>query len=255
MATLENNQVRALIGLGADAMDNMFDIMIDPPQGLTTLENIGAGRPGALGAAAYSGTITLRADGFEPPAFNPKLYKIGYKAVTIERPSTKIEGDRQFKITFRLDANYQAYRFLSAWKSIVMQASTGYVTNALWAGGLYPGTDAGDTSGIPVSELNRVFGMVRVSALARPIYQSTQYPYSAQGVTIGKFTNDIIAESHAGNTIPSSIDMTTWNFYQVWLSNLEEPKYKTDGGDIIKVAATFKFGEFKDPIYDQYGPA
>ena len=250
MATLENNQVTALIGLGADAMDNMFDISITSPAGLTTFENLGAGTAGVLQAAdpGFENDIVIRADGFEPPSFNIKTYKTAYKAVSIDRPATKLEGEREFKISFRLDANYRAYRFLSAWKSLIAQASSGYVTNALWG----PGGDvAGLTS--PVPDINSVFGQVNVSALARPIYQSNGNPFSAQGVSIGKFTSGSLLTSQAADTVPNSQDLTSWQFMQVWLVKLEEPKFKTDGGEAIKIAATFKFGEFIDPIYAQYG--
>jgi len=251
MATLAKNQVTALLGLGADAMDNMFDITITPPDGLTSLENLGS-NAGVLDAAdgGFQNDITIRADGFEPPAFNIKTYKVGYKAVKLDRPATSIEGEREFKITFRLDANYRAYRFLSAWKSLIMQASTGYTTNALW------GDNADQASPLlTLPEINKVFGQVVVSALARPIYQSGNNgtPFDAQGVSIGKFTDGSLDISNAADTIPGTADLNTWTFYQVWLSKLEEPKYKTDGGDIIKIAATFKFGEFMDPIYSQYG--
>jgi hypothetical protein len=243
-------QVSALIGLGADAMDNMFDVTITPPVGLTTFQNLGAGRAGILNAAdpGFENDLTIRSDGFEPPAFSAKTYKVGYKAVSIDRPSTKMEGEREFKITFRLDANYRAYRFLSAWKSLILQASSGYVTNALWGEG-------GDEAGLatPVGEINQVFGQVVVSAMARPIFQSNSMPFSAQGVSTGKFTEGSLSTSEASETIPSSLDLTTWQFKQVWLAKLDEPKFKTDGGDIIKVTATFKFGEFIDPIYNQYG--
>lgn len=250
MALLANNQVTALLGLGADAMDNMFDIVITPPTGLTTFENLGAGRAGVLDAAnpQFENDITIRADGFSPPVFNPKTYKVGYKAVSIDRPATKIEGERQFTISFRLDANYRAYRFLSAWRSLIMQASSGYVTNALWG-------DSADQASLttPVGEINKVFGQVVISALARPIYQSSGTPFSAQGVTTGKFTEDSLAVSAASETIPGATDLSTWQFNQVWISKLDEPKFKTDGGDIIKIEATFKFGEYIDPIYNQYG--
>lgn len=250
MANLASNQVTALLGLGADAMDNMFDIEITPPAGLTTFQGLGTGRAGILSAAdpGFQNNLTIRAEGFEPPSLNVKTYKVGYKAVNIDRPSTKIEGEREFKITFRLDANYRAYRFLSAWKSLIMQQSTGYVTNALWGDG---GDEAGLT--LPIPAINTVFGQVIVSALARPIYQDGGSPFSAQGVDAGKFTDGTLSTSAAASTMPGAMDKTTWQFNHVWLAKLEEPKYKTDGGEALKISATFKFGEFGDPVYLQYG--
>lgn len=244
MGSLSGNQVTALLGLGADAMDNMFDIQIVPPDGLKVFDSLGTGRGGFMGPeeSTFLNDITIRADGFSPPAFNPKTYKVAYKAVSIDRPATKIEGERQFTITFRLDANYRAYRFLSAWKSIIMQASNGYATNALWDNSL------GDANGLDA--INKVFGKVSVTALSRPIYQTSGTPFSAQGVSAGKFTEDSLVS--AGAVDVADTDKTIWNFRQVWVSKLDEPKYKTDGGDIIKVEATFKFGDYDDPTYYQY---
>lgn len=245
MGILANNQVSALLGLGADAMDNMFDIVITPPAGISTLENIGAGRGGVLQFTdpQFQHDITIRADGFTPPKSTVQTYEVKYKAVSIERPKTRIDLKREFDITFRLDANYQAYRFLGAWKSLIMNASSGYVTNALW------GTDGDNVTGIP--EINQLFGEVTISALSRPIYMSDGAPYEAHGVTVGKFTNDSLKV--ASDTVPPSTDLSNWTFKQVWLSSLDEPQYKTDGGDAIKIKATFKFGEYVDPIISQFG--
>jgi hypothetical protein len=246
MGLLSNNNVSSLLGLGADAMDNMFDVSIIPPAALTDiLSNITAGRPGMVSFddPQFKNNITIRADGFEPPKFNVKTYPVRYKAVEIERPSTRIEGKREFKITFRLDSNYIAYKFLGSWKSTIMQISSGYATNALWGGE----SDNDPT----VGKVNNVFGEVNVVALSRPIRAADSDPFKAHGVTNGKFTNDTLKSEPL--TIPTSDELTKWTFKQCWISDLEEPKYKTDGGDIIKITATFKFGEITDPIYNTYG--
>lgn len=220
MATL-NTPATALLGLGADAMDNMFDIQIDLPESVSAF-----GIPTTLGG---SPSITIRADGFSPPEFTIKTYPIAYKAVKIDRPATKIDGERQFEITFRLDANYEAYKSLGAWRSLLMEPSSGYATNALFGQG-------GDVS-VAAGASNNVFGTVKIAALNRPIHMTTGNAFEVGGVTSGKFTD----EPSANNVI--------WEFYNVWLSKLEEPKYKTDGGDAIKIKATFKFGDYVNPIY------
>jgi hypothetical protein len=243
MGILANNQISALLSLGADAMDNMFDIMIEPPAGITTFENVGAGRAGvtAFNDPQFKHDITIRANGFSPPKFNVKTYEVKYKTVTLDRPATKIEGKREFEIEFRLDANYQAYRFLGAWRSLVMQPSSGYVTNALYD----------DT--IKTYDINKVFGTITVSALARPIFMSDGAPFEAQGITVGKFTEGSLKVVSDAATLPSSDQLNSWVFKQVWISALSEPDYKTDGGDAVKIKATFKFGEFIDPIFNQFG--
>jgi hypothetical protein len=247
MGILANNQISALLSLGADAMDNMFDIVIEPPAGITTFENVGAGRAGvtAFNDPQFKHDITIRANGFSPPKFNAKTYEVKYKTVTLDRPSTKIEGKREFEIEFRLDANYQAYRFLGAWRSLIMQPSSGFATNALY------GEEGDNTTG--KSNINKVFGTITVSALARPIFMSDGAPFEAQGVTVGKFTEGSLKVVSDAATIPSSNQLNSWVFKQVWISALSEPDYKTDGGDAVKIKATFKFGEFIDPIFDQFG--
>lgn len=222
--------VTTLLGLGADAMNNMFDIKIDLPEDVSAID---------LGFETQVPALTIRADGFNPPVFNVKTYKVAWKAVEIERPSTKMTGDRKFDITFRLDANYIGYRLLGAWKGLIMQASSGYVTNALW-GSTGDGSSAG----------NNVLGTVTVSALARPIYMASRF--AASGVTDGKFTGDLGTETGA---MPTSSELSTWKFENVWLMAMDEPQYKTDGGEAIKIKATFGFGDFTDPVYQHYGQA
>jgi len=252
MGNLSSNNVASLLNLGADAMDNMFDVTIEPPAGLTSFA--GAEMDSVeFDSARFKHDITIRAEGFKPPEFNVKTYKVAYKTVEIDRPATRIEGDRQFEMTFRLDANYMAYRFLGAWRGIIMNASSGYATNALY------GTDGGGLSEISgdrdlfdqIGSSNSVFGAVRVAALSRPIYQMESDPFQAHGVSAGKFEDGANTVVVPGK--PKDDQLAKWEFTEVWISNLTTPDYKVDGGDPITVTATFKFGNFKDPIYMTYG--
>lgn len=244
MGTLSKNQVASLLSLGADAMDNMFDVTITPPKGLTSSQNFSS-QALSWKDPKFTHDLTIRADGFQPPKFNIKTYKVAYKAVEVDRPATKIEGERQFEITFRLDANYQAYKFLAAWKSLIVQASTGYATNALFG-------EDGDQSQAGVDELNHVFGAVSVSALARPVHMTESQPFMADGVTAGKFDKGSALTSES-DTVAAPGELVKWQFGQVWIQDLAEPQYQTGGGDALTVQATFKFGNFIDPIVDQYG--
>lgn len=248
MGNLSSNNVASLLNLGADAMDNMFDVTIEPPAGLTTFDGASLDSI-TFDSAQFKHDITIRANGFKPPEFNVKTYKVGYKTVEVDRPATKIEGDRQFEMSFRIDANYMAYRFLGAWRALIMNASTGYATNALYGG---TGNAIGGDSELfsTAGGLNTVFGSVRVAALSRPIYMTENEPFGAHGVTEGKFE-----DSSSLSTGPAKPDgqLSQWEFTEVWISNLGVPEYKTNGGDPIEVSATFKFGNFKDPIYNAYG--
>ena len=252
MGNLSSNNVATLLNLGADAMDNMFDVTIEPPAGITTFE--GAEMDAfEFGSARFKNDITIRAEGFKPPEFNIKTYKVGYKAIEVDRPATKIEGERQFEMTFRLDANYMAYRFLGAWRALIMNASTGYATNALF------GTDGSGLSGVSgdrdllsgVQGINSVFGAVRVAALTRPIHMMEGSPFEAHGVTSGKFEDGGL--SVVSPLKPTDKQLAKWEFTEVWITNLTTPDYKTNGGDPLSITATFKFGNFKDPIFNAYG--
>jgi hypothetical protein len=186
--------------LGADAMDNMFDIEITLPNNVK-------------GAGDGIKSLPLRATGFNPPVFKTKTYKNSYKAVSISRPAAKIEGERQFDIEFRLDALYFAYDVFKVWKGLVNNASTGYASN----------------------ELNEDdLGAVAVSALKKPITIGTAgYTAAETGVSSGK----IGAEgNHA------------YSYDGVWITEVGEPAYKTDGGDALFVKITFQFGQFADPL-------
>jgi hypothetical protein len=248
MGNLSSNNVATLLNLGADAMDNMFDVTIMPPAGLTSFEGSGMDAF-EFGSARFKNDITIRASGFKAPEFTIKTYKVGYKAIEVDRPATKIEGERQFEMTFRLDANYMAYRFLGAWKSLVMNASTGYATNALYGSG--DSGVSGDREFLSgVGGINSVFGSVHVSALSRPIHMLEADPFEAHGVTAGKFENGGL--SVVSPLKPTARQLAKWEFTEVWITSLTNPDYKTNGGDAIEVTATFKFGNFKDPIYNAY---
>lgn len=248
MGNLSSNQVSSLLNLGADAMNNMFDVTIEPPAGITSFGETSVDAF-EFGSDQFKHDITIRAAGFKPPEFNIKTYKVGYKTVEVDRPATKIEGDRQFEMTFRLDANYSAYRFLGAWRAMLMNASTGYATNALFGD---PTSEIqGDASFLTTAgNLNSLFGVVRVAALSRPIHMVEGSPFDAHGVTAGKFEDGSNLVSVAGK--PTESQLAKWEFTEVWISNLGVPEYVTDGGDPITVSATFKFGNFKDPIYYAY---
>ncbi len=253
-----NSQITALLQLGADAMSNMYDVTFTaipaiikdklgssdatPP---ATGTNVSVPDTASSSTASVEGPtpiqshqLTLRANGFEPPKFNIKKYDIRYKTVGLRRPSTRIEGDRSFKITFRVDAYYNIYRMLALWRSVLMEPATGYATNALWGAG------SGDDLAVASADtkLNSLFGQVSIVALARPIYMKKNAGFVAEqgGVNQGYITG-------------ISNDFATWEFDQVWISDLEEPKYKTGEGDLITITATFEFGEYRDPVYFWYG--
>lgn len=216
MSTLADNHVTELLKAGADAMSNMFDVQIIFPEDLQS----------QLGPDISM--LRIRAKGFEPPVFNVKTYEVKYKTISITRPATQLEGSRTFSLSFRVDAYYSIYKALKMWASRIGTGSTGYASNALW----------GDASESP----NGVLGTVRVAALSTPVIMDSGDPFFAQGVNTGYFS------SQNSETSPHLV----WEFYDVWLQKLEEPKYSMDDASALEVQATFFFGNYKDPFYTKW---
>lgn len=223
MAELKS-QISALLNLGADAMDNMFDVFLTLPKAVI-------GEDTADTEESNYNAYNLRCSGFDPPQFSLKTFDQPYKNTTIRRPSGKIEGNREFSLQFRLDANYSIYRNLMKWRDLFMQPSTAYAGNGI-RDPIHPYDD-------PRSLDNRL-GIVDVYALASPIYVKPTAPgstsYSVHGVSEKTF-------------LDANIDRLQWRFFEVWLSKLENPKFKTGGGEVQLVTATFGFGRFEDPRY------
>ena len=220
-----NSQITALLSLGADAMDNTFDVMITLPpalaEAITGNTNLSEAN-NLKDDAAIENMLALRCNGFEPPKFTLKTYEVRYKTIGLKKPSSRIDGERVFKIQFRVDAYYSVYRALLAWRSYVMQPSTGFAGNHV--------------------DINAT-GEVQVVALDSPVVQAQGGGYAATGLTSGKYST---GESYSG------LEGIRWAFKNVWLIDVEDPKYKTGSGETMAITATFGFGEYMDPqFYDQ----
>jgi hypothetical protein len=217
-----NSQITALLSLGADAMDNTFDVMITLPKAVSDAITGNAGLSEANNLkddAAIENMFALRCNGFEPPKFTLKTYEVRYKTIGLKKPASRIDGERVFKIQFRLDSYYSVYRALMAWRSYVMQPATGFASNL-------------------VAQANT--GEVTVVALDSPVEQARGGGYASTGLTSGKYAT---SESYSG------LEGIRWEFKNVWLIDVEDPKYKTGSGETISITATFGFGEFMDPQY------
>jgi len=224
MARLTTN-VTELIKVGADAMDNMFDVEVTLP---TKLQGFKTG---------LKDQLRFRVEGFQAP--NPKvaMYENAYKGVKIKRPATKIEMDRTFNLSFRIDAYYHVYKVLKLWAGLLAHASTGFMSNDYG-----PGVD---------SDTSNVFGVVKVAALNSPIQpinesgidieNGTLSPGAKEGVTTATSIVDLEVDNHI-----------LWEFYQVVCTEVKEPAFKHNGGAVMNCQATFQFGEYSDPTT---GPA
>lgn len=215
MAMIKSTQVSALINLGADAMDNLFDVNIQLPLALSSDEEV---------TQKLEDSLTLRCLGFTPPKFTAKTYDMSYKTSRLKKAAGKIEGERIFKLQFRLDAYYSIYRLLLNWRKICLQPSTEYAASTI----------------SNVDENGRSYlGIISVSALDTPVSRTT-FQDEAIGVT-----KDIITEK----TLSSSL---SWKFKDVWVQNVDDPVFKAGNADIQIISATFGFCNFEDPQYLDY---
>ncbi len=223
MAVLKS-QVSALLSSGADATDNIYDVVINLPGAVTSAlvdEKI-------ITQQQLETSLTLRCQGFDPPKFTLKLYDTPYKTTRIKRPAGKIDGDRLFKLQFRLDAYYSIYRALLAWRAGYMQPSSGFAGTAI--------TEL-------AADKSSYLGQIQVFALDSPPFQSTGNGYSAAGIT-----EDTIN--------PSTVStLLAWNFNDVWVADVSDPIFKTGNGEVQIITATFAFSSFRDPqAYDAVPP-
>lgn len=230
MSTL-NSQVSALLGIGADAMDNMFDVRISLPGALSNIltnkNAAGLILPSTDATESAPRVLSIRCQGFDPPKFTAKTYDSRYKTIGgIKRFAGRIEGDRTFKLQFRLDAYYSVYRLLQAWKNAYMQSYTGYA-----------GTNLETTD----NQSRGFFGGLEIYVLDTPIAQATDTKYNKAGVTSDQFYATM-----------GTSEGIHWKFDDIWVLDVDEPSFKTNGGDAQIISATFGFRSFMDPSYIDY---
>jgi len=110
---LNNSHIATLVGAGADAMSNMFEVGFIPPLGVTVSEE----------------SLKIRTKAFSPPAPKQATYDVHWKTVSVPKVATKIELDRTLEFEIRLDAYYNVYMSLLQWQSYTMQSSDGFASN------------------------------------------------------------------------------------------------------------------------------
>lgn len=225
-----NSQISALHSIGADAMDNLFDIKITMPK--NAIEFGTDQQKDVLTEDHMELQFRLRCEGFEPPKFTQKKYEVRYKTISMNRPAARIEGSREFSLTFRVDAYYRVYSALLNWRSLLFEPSSGYASPRL--------VDEA------TSELENYFGQIDVFVPILPPLRSEGGSYDIPGITHDATYDEAFAKG-AADVMSDTKVLRAWSFSDVWISDLTEPKFTTGGGEIQKVTATFQFGEYRAP--------
>lgn len=117
------DSISELIGLGADAMSNMFEVTVSPPTDISP-------------DVTVVNNLKFRVRGFTPPTPTAVTYPIHWKTVSITKIATKIELDRTFDLEFRLDSNYDTYGLFLKWEKLYKDVVAGGVTAAPESGAL-----------------------------------------------------------------------------------------------------------------------
>jgi hypothetical protein len=94
--------ITSILGSGADAFSNLWDVTFDVPGTSTILKS--------------APSASIRVNNFDPPDADIRTYTKSYKGVTITVPGSSVTLKREISFTFRIDANYALYKELIAWR-------------------------------------------------------------------------------------------------------------------------------------------
>ena len=111
--------IKHLINSGADAMSNLYYVEFNLPE------------VGELNATSLG--LTVRAGDFNPPAApsHDQGHTINFVTSSLKVPTASYTMDRNFSISFRLDENYNLYKYFKGLQHKTSDALTGYANTAL----------------------------------------------------------------------------------------------------------------------------
>jgi hypothetical protein len=178
--------ITTLIASGLDAFSNLFDVRIMLPEEDT------------------NSTHSIRANGFNPPELTHGFYPVDYKTIQLSRPNSSIEGERKFTVEFRMDASYDLFHKLTAWKNKFVDPTDG---GSITFGSL---SGAADT----------YYGKVEVVA----------YKASTKSA-------DVSASDSGEHGVK-------WTFNDVICTKVGSPVFSREGTEAVTFSADFLFGTY-----------
>lgn len=107
-----SQHIKSLIEAGSDAMKNLF--YLEFQGGL--LEDI-------------SQSLKVRVDGFKPPQATQGTNPVNFMTMSLDLPTADISIDKSLSFSFRVDDNYNVYKYLLAQQSATMNGNIGYAIN------------------------------------------------------------------------------------------------------------------------------
>lgn len=201
------NAISTLLSLGNDATKNMFDVYYTPG-----------------GDDAKEVQLSGRLTGFTPPQWTIEKHDNSYHGHTISLPSTKVNFERKLELEFRLDANYEYYKF---WRTLAQ-----YAGNAC-------------TGGVANAPLNT--GILHVVAIKDNIMGAggDKAPaYYGDPLSGGSHKKD---DKNSGSNQVDDHEVARWSFYNCWVAETSEPEFSTESGDVQTFKVTLYFGHCAYP--------
>ena len=204
-----------LLASGRDAMSNLYDVYIIPPEGL-----------GVDTALSTTSAMVIRTQDFQPPELSAEIYTNHYKTDFMDVPAPKITGEKSFDVPYRVDASYAIHNAMRKWKySSTMNPTMSDVDNvgAMTYNGLHGFTN------------ERVFGRVAVVAhkYADIFDEGIDNITDTQGYGIA--AGLLAAQGEAGT------NYIGWIFNNVWVENVSEPNYSRESSTPLEATATMRF--------------
>lgn len=99
-----NNHYTTLFSNANDAMSSMFKVVF-------------------LNGRFHGQEKTVRCTGFKVAHLRQLEYTKRFVTAQIDVPAPKIEGERMFQLTFRVDENYDIYKDLLNWRNLLVDPS------------------------------------------------------------------------------------------------------------------------------------
>ena len=191
----QNNYITTLLNHSSDAQGNLFYVKFTP---------------NGVNADDYSDDLTVRCSGINIPATEQGTYSVKFMNATVDRPNAKVELNRQFDITFRVDSNYEVYKKLILQEKSTFDPSVGYTATN-------------------INEKTNLFDI------------SVSVPNITKGTD-----NTPAGEATKEGTIENFEEL--FNFKHCWISSVDNVSYKYGSSDPLTVKATIQYIYFEDKL-------
>lgn len=196
--TQQNNYITTLLNHSSDAQGNLFYVTFSPTTAMS----------GSDGSGVED--MTIRCSGINIPATEQGTYSVKFMNATVDRPNAKVELNRQFDITFRVDSNYEVYRKLILQERVTFDPIKGYTATN-------------------IDDKTNLFDI---------------------SVSVPKITKDTAntpaGEATKEGTIENFEEL--FRFKHCWISSVDNVSYKYGSSDPLTVKATIQYIYFEDDL-------